>query len=74
MMVVAIAPIIVPCFDVARVFLHRLRNGHNPFLPDKCHIHHKLLALGCRQWEALITILCAGCASLRIGISVIKPV
>lgn len=59
MMVVAIAPIIVPCFDVARVFLHRLRNGHNPFLPDKCHIHHKLLALGCRQWEALITILVA---------------
>lgn len=59
MMVVAIAPIIVPCFDVARVFLHRLRNGHNPFLPDKCHIHHKLLAFGCRQWEALITILVA---------------
>lgn len=59
MMVEAIAPIIVPCFDVARVFLHRLRNGHNPFLPDKCHIHHKLLALGCRQWEALITILVA---------------
>ncbi|MDE6392790.1 MAG: undecaprenyl/decaprenyl-phosphate alpha-N-acetylglucosaminyl 1-phosphate transferase [Muribaculaceae bacterium] len=57
--VIAIAPIIVPCFDVARVFLHRVRNGHNPFLPDKCHIHHKLLALGCRQWEALITILAA---------------
>lgn len=57
--VIAIAPIIVPCFDVARVFLHRVRNGHNPFLPDKCHIHHKLLALGFRQWEALITILAA---------------
>ena len=49
----------MPCFDVARVFLHRVRNGHNPFLPDKCHIHHKLLALGFRQWEALITILAA---------------
>ena len=59
MMVIAIAPIIVPCFDVARVFLHRVRNGHNPFMPDKCHIHHKLLALGCRQWEALVTILVA---------------
>lgn len=55
--VVAIAPIIVPCFDVMRVFTHRLRNGNNPFLPDKCHIHHKLLALGWKQWQALVTIL-----------------
>lgn len=55
--IVAIAPIILPCFDVVRVFTHRVRRGNNPFLPDKCHIHHKLLALGCRQWQALITIL-----------------
>lgn len=55
--VVALAPIIVPCFDVLRVFTHRLKNGNNPFLPDKCHIHHKLLALGWKQWQALITIL-----------------
>lgn len=55
--VVAMAPIILPCFDVARVFLHRIRRGKNPFLPDKCHIHHKFLALGMPQWEALILIL-----------------
>lgn len=55
--IVAIAPIIVPCFDVLRVFTHRVRRGHNPFMPDKCHIHHKLLALGFRQWQALILIL-----------------
>ncbi len=55
--ILAIAPIILPCFDVVRVFVHRVRNGSNPFLPDKCHIHHKLLALGLVQWKALITIL-----------------
>lgn len=55
--VVAVAPLILPLFDVVRVFTHRIRNGNNPFLPDKCHIHHKLLALGWRQWQALITIL-----------------
>lgn len=55
--VLAMAPILVPCFDVARVFLHRIRRGCNPFLPDKSHIHHKLLALGMVQWQALITIL-----------------
>ena len=55
--ILAIAPIILPCFYVVRVFVHRVRNGSNPFLPDKCHIHHKLLALGLVQWKALITIL-----------------
>ena len=55
--ILAITPIILPCFDVVRVFVHRVRNGSNPFLPDKCHIHHKLLALGLVQWKALITIL-----------------
>ena len=55
--IVAIAPIILPCFDVVRVFYHRIRKCSNPFLPEKCHIHHKLLALGCRQWHALVLIL-----------------
>lgn len=55
--ILAFAPILLPCFDVVRVFLHRVRRGANPFLPDNCHIHHKLLAQGCVQWQALITIL-----------------
>lgn len=60
--ILAVAPILLPCFDVVRVFFHRLRKGRNPFLPDRCHIHHKLLALGCRQWQALIVILAADAA------------
>lgn len=57
MFILAFVPVMIPCLDVARVFLHRIKRGKNPFLPDKCHIHHKLLALGFRQWQALITIL-----------------
>ncbi len=34
-----------------------MRRGRNPFLPDKCHIHHKLLALGVNQTRALLLIL-----------------
>jgi len=41
---------------VVRVYLHRVRNGKNPFLPDKNHIHHKLLALGMRQRMAMVII------------------
>ncbi|MDE6340411.1 MAG: undecaprenyl/decaprenyl-phosphate alpha-N-acetylglucosaminyl 1-phosphate transferase [Muribaculaceae bacterium] len=55
--ILAISPLLLPCFDVVRVFFHRVRGGRNPFLPDKCHIHHKLLALGMVQWQALILIL-----------------
>lgn len=55
--VMALSPLIVPCFDVVRVYLHRVKNHRNPFLPDKCHIHHKLLALGLNQRVALIVIM-----------------
>lgn len=55
--VLAYSPLIVPCFDVVRVYIHRVRAGRNPFLPDKCHIHHKLLALGIRQRTAMPVIL-----------------
>ncbi len=55
--ILAVAPLILPCFDVMRVFFHRVKKGRNPFLPDKSHIHHKLLALGFPQWQALILIV-----------------
>lgn len=56
--VLAFAPLLVPCFDVVRVYCHRIRNGKNPFLPDKNHIHHKLLAIGMQQRMAMATIVC----------------
>jgi len=56
-LILAYSPLIIPCFDVVRVYLHRVRNGKNPFLPDKNHIHHKLLAIGMRQRAAMITIV-----------------
>ncbi len=53
----ALSPLLIPCFDVARVFIHRLRHHGNPFLPDKTHIHHKLLALGIPQRVAMVLIV-----------------
>jgi len=58
-LVVAFAPLAVPCLDVVRVFVHRVIRGNSPFLPDRVHIHHKLLALGFPQRQAMITILVA---------------
>lgn len=56
--IVAFAPMLVPCLDVLRVFFNRIRNGVSPFLPDKTHIHHKLLALGRSTPRAMVSILC----------------
>ncbi len=55
--VLAYSPLIIPCFDVVRVYMHRVRNGRNPFMPDKSHIHHKLLAIGMPQRAAMVTIV-----------------
>ncbi len=55
--VISICPLIIPCLDVLRVSLHRMRHHRNPFLPDKCHIHHKLLALGFNQRTSLCLIM-----------------
>jgi len=55
--VLAFTPMIVPCFDVVRVTIHRIKCRRNPFLPDKSHIHHKLLALALPQKVALAIIL-----------------
>jgi len=55
--VVAFSVLLVPCFDVIRVVLHRYRAGKPLFLPDKNHIHHKFLALGYSHRKAMFVIL-----------------
>lgn len=54
---VAFSPLLIPCLDVIRVYLHRIKAHRNPFLPDKTHIHHKLLAIGFPQRIAMLLIL-----------------
>ena len=40
---IAIAILIVPLFDTARVFTIRIVNKKGPFSPDRNHIHHVLI-------------------------------
>ncbi len=66
--VIAFAPLAIPCLDVIRVFFHRIIRGKSPFLPDKTHIHHKLLAIGFRQRPAMITILSTSTVVIAIDL------
>lgn len=54
---IAYSVLIVPCFDVIRVMLHRLKNKKHLFSPDKKHIHHKILALEFTTKQTLFIIL-----------------
>ena len=56
-MVLGFAPMVLPCFDVIRVVLKRLKQGANPFIADKNHIHHKFLSHGLSQHNVLIIVL-----------------
>ena len=59
MLVLALSPLLIPVLDVVRVFLLRIRNGRNPFLPDRNHIHHKLMAMGMGQRKTMVIIILA---------------
>lgn len=53
----ACALLITPCFDVIRVVIHRFRTKKHLFMPDKNHIHHKLLETGMSQKYVMMTII-----------------
>ena len=53
----AALPLMIPCFDVMRVFAYRLLHGNNPFLPDNNHIHHLLIRTGLSERTTMITLI-----------------
>lgn len=57
--ILAAAPLLIPCLDVVRVFFHRIKDGRHPFYPDQSHIHHKLMQMGLKPHTAMITIIAA---------------
>lgn len=43
---VAVAVVMIPLFDMSRVFFQRILKGKHPFSADRRHIHHMLLDIG----------------------------
>lgn len=48
--------LLVPCLDVIRVVIGRIRRKKHPFKPDRTHIHHKFMAMGFTPRHSLILI------------------
>jgi UDP-GlcNAc:undecaprenyl-phosphate GlcNAc-1-phosphate transferase len=46
----------LPLADTGRVIVRRLAAGHPVFLPDKRHVHHRLLAIGLSQRRVTLVL------------------
>ena len=56
-LMIVFSTLLIPCFDVIRVMYDRIVTHHNPFKPDKNHIHHKLLRTGMHVRWVMATLL-----------------
>ena len=52
-----LAVLSIPVFDTIRVMITRILKGSSPFRPDKTHMHHLFISLGCSHIGTTITIL-----------------
>ena len=68
-LIYAYSALLLPVFDVMRVFLRRIRQNHNPFLPDRSHIHHKLLSVGMTVRAARIIIFTVDISFLVMNVA-----
>lgn len=46
----------VPLYDFTSVMIIRLKQGRSPFQPDKCHFSHRLVELGLKPRNAVLTV------------------
>jgi UDP-GlcNAc:undecaprenyl-phosphate/decaprenyl-phosphate GlcNAc-1-phosphate transferase len=57
----------LPVLDTLIVIVLRLRAGRSPFVADRMHFHHRLLALGLIHHEAVIVIYAVQCLLLLLA-------
>lgn len=67
-LLIAFSTVLLPMLDIVRVVASRFRRRDPLFLPDKNHIHHKLLRTGLRIRGVLIVLLCLSAVYIAIAI------
>lgn len=46
----------LPIFDTCFAVFRRLSKGQNPMAPDRSHVHHRLIDMGCNQKQAVAVL------------------
>ena len=59
-------------YDTFRVFCLRLLSGYHPLRPDRNHIHHDLLDLGCSHKKATLILYVFSIVNIIISYFMIK--
>ena len=70
MLLMGFSTMIIPLMDIPRVMMARMREGRNPFTPDKNHIHHKLMRAGLKPIWTMATLLAV--SAFLIGFTVLS--
>jgi UDP-GlcNAc:undecaprenyl-phosphate GlcNAc-1-phosphate transferase len=55
-LILPLAVLALPLFDLMLAVLRRLRRGQSPFAPDKEHLHHRLMDLGHSHRRAVLLL------------------
>lgn len=63
---VAIGLLIIPLFDLLRVFILRIAKGRSPLSPDRSHVHHLLLEIGMNHMQATATLVLVNVAFILV--------
>jgi UDP-N-acetylmuramyl pentapeptide phosphotransferase/UDP-N-acetylglucosamine-1-phosphate transferase len=70
MLLMGFSTMIIPLMDIPRVMMARIREGRNPFTPDKNHIHHKLMRAGLKPICTMAILLAV--SAFLIGFTVLS--
>ncbi len=69
---IAVGVLMIPVFDTLRVSATRLIKRKSPFLPDKTHIHHYLLCIGCSHFAATMILFITGLCFVVLSFLLVK--
>ena len=67
---ISVLLLIYPLTDTLRVYILRARLGNSPFLPDRRHLHHKLIDKGYSHIKASVTITLLSISILIFGFGI----
>ena len=67
---IAVLLLIYPLTDTLRVYILRAKSGNSPFLPDRRHLHHKLIDKGYSHVKASILIALLSISVLIFGFGI----
>jgi UDP-N-acetylmuramyl pentapeptide phosphotransferase/UDP-N-acetylglucosamine-1-phosphate transferase len=69
---IALSAMFIPIFDALRVMLGRALEGKSMFLPDRRHIHHKLLDLGFSHRKVMVSLVLCACLFVLINVALLS--